>query len=119
MLFSQKSAILLNLFDNLEHQLYGKNVIKQYFEDWFVSIKQLDDNFSKTVKNKKFVSQQIHKGLKITANSVTRGFFLVISFSASSQIHFEYIVGTASLHLLPSQSSCIFRCTYFFIRKTS
>ena len=60
------------------------NFFKQYFEDWFVSIKQEDGNFSKTEWNKIFISQETHKELKITVSPITWG---STSSSTSSQIH--------------------------------
>ena len=37
-------------FDWRSTILWLRNVLKQYFNDWFVSFKQQDDNFSKTEK---------------------------------------------------------------------
>ena len=47
-----------------------RNVFLQYFEDWLASIEQRPGNFSKTAKNKMFITRETYVGLKISVNSI-------------------------------------------------
>ena len=63
--------------------LWLRSVFLQQSEDWLASIEQRPQNFSRNVKGKIFIFQQIYEGSKITVNSIIEvvQFFLQLEVS--------------------------------------
>ena len=67
--FELKPLLLTSRVDDPQF-LWLRSVFLQYSEDWLASIEQRPENFSRNVKGKIFIFQQIYERSKITVNSI-------------------------------------------------